>query len=171
MINSLLNRNRKKNTHIKLKLKDGTSITAPKAVADTFNNYFCNIASSLKAEIDSSRHIDYQKNLGTPVTNSIFLRDATAAEVGEYIKSLMNKSTSDTKVIALKALTNCNNLTEIFATILNTSLKEGVFPTQLKQAKIAPIYKSGNKTMFLTIAQYRCCPRFRKFLKRHSTVD
>ena len=40
MINNLLNRNRKKNAHIKLKLKDGTTITAPKAVANTFNNYF-----------------------------------------------------------------------------------------------------------------------------------
>ena len=84
----------------------------------------------------------------------------------EHIKSLKNKSTSDTKVIALKAIINCKNFTEIFATILNTSLKEGVVPTQLKQAKIAPIHKSGNKNDVSNYRPISLLPTFSKIFEK-----
>ena len=64
MINSLLNRNRKKNSSIKLTLADGSIVSTPQAVANTFNEYFCNIATELKTKIIHSHHNNYQSSLG-----------------------------------------------------------------------------------------------------------
>lgn len=41
---------------------------------------------------------------------------------------------------------NTNRLAEQLLKLLNDSVKDGVFPTKLKLAKIFPVHKSGRKT-------------------------
>ena len=66
IINSLLNRGKKKGPTIKLLSADGTVLSAPKDIANRFNDYFCGIASSLKAQINNQNINlnDYQNSLG-----------------------------------------------------------------------------------------------------------
>ena len=166
MINNLLNRGKKKNKTIKLTLSDGSIVSTPKAVANTFNEYFCNIASELKAKITHSHHSNYKNSLGTPVLNSIYLRDTNPQEIVEHIKNLKNKSTADTKIEPLKALTNCYNFIETFATVINTSLKDGVCPSQLKFANVIPIHKNGSKTDVTNYRPISLLPTFSKIFEK-----
>ena len=166
MINNLLNRNRKKNAPIKLKFHDGSTISAPKAVADTFNDYFCNIASTLKTKIGNNYHTNYQNSLGAPTFNSIFLRDTNGHEISEYIKSLKNKSTADTKIEALKSIINCKKFTDTFATVINASIKDGIFPTQLKMANVIPIHKGGKKDDVSNYRPISLLPTFSKIFEK-----
>ena len=42
----------------------------------------------------------------------------------------------------------------------------GVFPNELKLAKVLPIYKSDDKRQLTTIGQSQCCHLFKKYLKK-----
>ena len=152
MINSLLNR-KKPNTNIgKIILDDDNSseITSPGEISNAFNDYFCGIAKKMK---DNSTHT---VNPHTPkfrdkrVENSIFLSDCTKTEIEDIVNSLKNKATSDTAVVALKYVSA--SISSILSAIINASFLQGVFPEELKLAKVIPIHKTGKKT---NVSNYR----------------
>ena len=151
MINSLINRSKTKMSKVTLQ-KGDISITAPDRVANEFNDYFCNIAAKLKMDKNDnprqacSSNIDFTHYLYNANENCIELKNVTSTEVYDIIKNLKNKSTADTKILALKEANNNRKFQEIFAEILQCSLNEGVFPSQLKHAKVIPIHKGGAKT-------------------------
>ena len=167
MINKLLNRGQKTRPDIKLKLDDGSVLSTPLDVANRFNDYFSNIATNLKSKITNNLPPDhYKSTLGTPVVNSMFLRDTDHGEILNYIKELKNKSTADYKVNALKHLMQDHNFISQISNIINSSMQAGIFPDKLKHAKVCPIYKSGEKS---NVANYRpisLLPTFSKIFEK-----
>ena len=152
MINSLLNR-KKPNTNIgKLILDDesNSEITSPEAISNTFNYYFCEIAKKMKDDSTYTVNSDTPKFRDKRIENSIFLSDCSATEIEDIVKSLNNKSTSDTTVIALKYVST--PISSTLSSIINTSFLQGVFPEELKLAKVIPIHKKGKKT---SVSNYR----------------
>ena len=67
-------------------------------------------------------------------------------EVFSLINYFKNKSTRDTKISALKVANTSYNFTKTLAVIINKSFQEGIFPDQMKLAKVVPIHKGGAKT-------------------------
>ena len=143
MINSLLNRNKRKSTTIKLQDAYGQTITSQTAVAEKFNEYFCEIASNLKPDTQSQS--SHEHFLNNPCKNSIYLSPTDPTEVSDTIKSLKLKATSDTKIDALKAANHIPTFTKILTEIINLSFEQGTCPTQFKTAKVIPIHKNGSK--------------------------
>ena len=82
----------------------------------------------------------------------------------EIVKSLSNKSTSDTAIIALKYVST--SLSGTLSAIINASFSQGVFPEELRLAKVIPIHKSGKRRMYQIIDQYPCYQHFLKYSKR-----
>ena len=156
MINGLLNRNKKGNSHVnKLVDTDGTSITKPNEIDENFNKYFCNVASNLKQSSicpDGSENSSYSEFLKNPVRNSMHLNDTDASEVYNIIKSFKNKATRDTKISALKIANDSYVFTNALAGVINRSFQQGLFPRQLKIARVTPIYKDGSKS---DVSNYR----------------
>ena len=94
MINSVLNRNKKKSGISELVDQGGNVALNPVDIADKFNEYFSNIAWDLKSITNShSDERSYEAFLNGPVPLSIFLRPADHAEIIYIIKNLKNKST------------------------------------------------------------------------------
>ena len=76
MINSLLNRNSKKSSHIKLQNESGNLFNTPTDVATEFNKYFSGIASDLKTKISTRQTFDpggYKQFLRNPSHNSMYI--------------------------------------------------------------------------------------------------
>ena len=80
------------------------------------------------------------------VTNTIHLNDADAGEIYSIIKNFKNKSTCDTKISALKIANESYVFTNALAGVINKSLRQGIFPDELKIARVTPIYKEGLKS-------------------------
>ena len=171
LINSVLNRNRKKAGISKLVDQDGNVASNPTDIAEKFNEYFSNIASDLKSKIDDhSDHSDdrsYEAFLNDPVPLSIFLRPAEYSEIYEIIKNLKNKSTKDTKVSALKIAAEDSNFVNALVATVSQSLIEGVFPQSLKVARVVPIHKNGSKT---EVSNYRPISLLAVFSKIYEKV-
>ena len=173
MINGLLNRNKKGNSMInKLLDNKGNSITNSQQISENFNDYFCNIASDLKKSSSSSplhrtgigTYSDFMKN---SVTNTIHLNDADAGEIYSIIKNFKNKSTRDTKISALKIANESYVFTNALAGVINKSLRQGIFPDELKIARVTPIYKEGPKT---DVSNYRPISLLGSFSKIYEKI-
>ena len=77
-INNLLNRGNKKVGVKRLIDNNGNIINTPSAIAESFNDYFSNIASNLKENISNRRgqvqNDDYQEFLKDRVSNSMYIK-------------------------------------------------------------------------------------------------
>ena len=154
MINSLLNRTKPKHQKINLRDSENNFIKEPRDVAEKFNTYFTNIAERLKAQTcsDAGYPLSHMTSMRNPISNSIFISPTHPIEVNKIINDLRNKTTSDSKIAALKSATRVNKFNDTLTDIINSSFITGVFPVQLKIAKVIPIHKSGPKT---EVSNYR----------------
>ena len=154
MINNLMGRSKAKNSKITLKDSNGKSTKDPKAVAEKFNDYFSTIADKLKSKIPphDDTTIDHKTTLMGGVAGSLFLSPTCPYELEKTIGSLKLKCTSDINITTIKAAGNLLGFNEILTQVINSSFEEGIFPEQLKMAKVIPIYKGGSKT---EVSNYR----------------
>ena len=143
-INSLLNRRSKVKTSDIFLNDKGKIITDQKEVTKKFNNYFVNIGDCLAKKIPkpNSEFQDYLKN---PNEHSLFIDESTEYEVADIIKAFSDNKSSDiygisTKFIKLGGPT----LARIISTLFNKSINQGIFPNELKYAKVVPIHKDDS---------------------------
>ena len=149
MINKLLNRNKKRVNISKLIDKEGKVTNTPSGMAENFNNYFANIASNSKGNLsnqDGQSPYNFKEFLFNKELNEINLNRVNSKEVFQSIKNFKNRATLDTKISALKIANSSKSFTATLAKVIDKSFSEGVFPSQLKTARVVPVYKEGKKT-------------------------
>ena len=144
MINSLLNRKNKKTGSIKIQDSDGKLISNPNSVAESFNDYFSNIAANLKSRNSEGARFRHEF-MPNRVPNSMYTRPVDGGEVYDIIKNLKNKATLGTKVNPLKIANSDFKFTNTLAKIITSSFQDGIFPQPLKLARVVPIFKSGSR--------------------------
>ena len=118
-------------------------------IAQEFNNFFVSIGPQLPSNISSStNHMVYMNT----VANSIFIPDITTIEVINVILLLKNSCAGWDDIPAYVMKRCINVYIEPLTHIIDKSMKEGVFPSELKLAKVVPIFKSGDSSK---ITNYR----------------
>ena len=90
--------------------------------------------------------------LKNSVPNSIYLDTVDAGEIHAIINNFELKATLDTKISALKIANESFNFTTALTNVINKSFSQGVFPDQMKIARMIPIHKDGPKN---NVANYR----------------
>ena len=125
----------------------------PVDIANCFNDYFSTIGSKLAKNIFPSK-IDHLHYLKTSNLMSIFINPASEIEVTNLVSTLNNSKASGpfsiptdvfkmTKHILASPLTN----------IINLSFSTGIYPDNLKIAKVVPVFK--NKGSILQCNNFR----------------
>ena len=172
VINGLLNRKKCGNNKIhKLISESGEIKNSAVEISDCFNKYFSNIASTLKQSIpsgeDNNSNTNFCEFLKNPADNSIQLEEVSAGEVHGIIKNFKNKATRDSKMSALKIANESYKFTSSLANIVSRSFAQGIFPDQLKLAKVIPIHKEGPKT---NVSNYRPISLLSSFSKIYEKI-
>lgn len=129
------------------------------AQAEYLNSYFTSLASSLAEKIPIG------PNPKPPSTSHTFsLTPTNETEVTEAIQNLKSKATPDLNGISVKILKFCaTDLVEKLTEMINYSFETGIFPDELKIAKVIPIYKNkGNKTSATNYRPISILPIFSK---------
>ena len=129
-----------------LKDENGSRISDPVKIANEFNNYFTNVANSITKKIPRTPKspLDYLSN---PNLDSFFISPCTAEEVSSHIQSLKNGKSSGPNSIPVKLLKILDlPISTDLATLINESFLSGIFPDELKIAKVIPIFKKGLAT-------------------------
>ena len=133
---------------IKLHVK-GKCITDSLQIANYFNNYFVSVGPDLSKDLVSTTNpMSYINNC----SNSIVLPPVTLAEVRQTVMSMKNSSADWDDFPALVAKQSIDSYIEPLTCLINRSFKDGIFPSELKLARVVPIFKCGDST---ALSNYR----------------
>ena len=141
----ILNKKKIKHNKINQLSHQNSKLTNPQDISDTINNFFSEIGGNLASNFDNQDNNEHKKYLDPPAPQSILLHSINAKEIKDTIKGLKNSNSSGhdhftSKFVKLSAPI----LIPALEKILNLALKTGVYPDNLKIAKVIPIFKKGD---------------------------
>jgi len=128
---------------------ENRTISDSTEIANSFNNFFVTIGPQLAEKINSTIS---PMSYVTYVPNSIVIFDVTCTEVKQVISSLKNSSAGWDDIPTSIAKKCIDNFIEPLTYLINSSLSEGIFPMELKLARVVPIFKAGDPSR---ITNYR----------------
>ena len=122
---------------------DDTNISNPKIIADKFNTHFANVGKLLAASLNAY-DTDFLTHLKSPCPSSVYLYPTSPQEIIRIINSFhLNKACGYDDISPFLLKTAAHVIAYPLSIILNHCISLGVFPNQLKVAKVIPVYKSG----------------------------
>ena len=128
---------------------NGSETNNSQIITNEFNDYFVNIGPVLANHFDDSLNpLQYVNS----VVNSIYIPIISEAEVTETMFSLKNSSAGWDEIPAHIIKQNISILVKPITHLINCSIQNGMFPDELKLAKVIPIFKAGDKK---NISNYR----------------
>ena len=116
-------------------------------IANEFNSHFSLVGEKLNDQLPDSPNT-FQDFLQSPSPHkdSIFLHKITEAEVFKLINEInVNKSVGVDEIPPKVLKWGIASYTPLLTKLFNACFLEGVYPDQLKVAKVVPIFKGGDK--------------------------
>ena len=130
---------------------NGLIVSNRRDICTKFNNYFTNVANNLnKNKYMNNAPPDFNQFLSNRVKSTIFLSPITKEEILEIINKLDNHKCSDISPKLLKHLPA--SFSRVLCYLFNSCMLAGVFPDELKIAKVIPLFKTGNRN---SVSNYR----------------
>jgi len=128
-------------------------IDDPRTIAESFNSFFVTAASNIINTLHPSPKNPISNVPLIPATFSLTNVPVTMPEILEATQLLLNKKTPDLNGISTHFLKKIIDIILIpLHHILKLSFDSGYVPTQLKIAKVVPVFKSGDR---LAMDNYR----------------
>ena len=115
------------------------------AITNAFNKYFVQVGPRLAKKIKNTTDpLTYV----TPSVNSIFIPYVSENEITEVILSLKNSSAGHDSILASIAKPLIQYYIKPLTCLINSSFENGLFPDELKIAKVIPTFKTGDKKRY-----------------------
>ena len=163
--NQVLNRGKKDQSFPSVFMKDGKKITGSKNIADNFNAFFINIGQSLAGNFESTN--EFEKYIPKSNSSVRSFSPVTKEDVHKIIKSLKLKGSTGFDCVSNKLVRGLRTeLAYPLKIVINDSLQSGIVPSQLKIAKVLPLYKAGNKQDFSNYRPISLLNVFSKVLEK-----
>ena len=132
--------------------------------ATAFNDHFLNTGTG-GLYLNAAEN-DYMRYLGVSPNFSMYLIPVHHTEVENHLNAL-KPTASGYDDISPKILKHSSSIISIpLAHIINLSFKTGIFPDQLKKAKVIPMYKSGNRGDINNYRPISVLPAFSKIIEK-----
>jgi Reverse transcriptase (RNA-dependent DNA polymerase) len=129
---------------------NGSLISDSKEIADKFNEFFSSIAENIVSNIPNPIDISsFDPLINNACDSSFKFSDSplTKSEISEAIDQLKPKTSLDLNGISSKFVKKLSlTLSTPLYHIFSKSFESGQLPTQLKTAKIVPLFKLGDKS-------------------------
>ena len=144
---------------------NGSYTTDKNKIADGFNKFFINVGPNLASKIpeDNRCPTSYMTNLAT---DNLLLSPVVEEETVKIIKALKDSSSGWDDISARVVKTTYNSFITPLTYIMNLSLETGIFPAELKIARVIPIFKAGESSIFSNYRPVSVLPLFSKILER-----
>ena len=166
-IKAIININSSRKSHPNSLLIKDKLITEPKAVAESFNNYFSSITSELQNKIQY-----YGKDFSTFLINSnpnnFFIKPTNVVEVINNINDLssnkaLGPNSIPTDIFHLIKL----SVAQPLVNIINLSFEKGIYIDDLKFSKVIPIFKDkGSDLDFINFRPISLLSNINKIIEK-----
>ena len=153
----------------------------PETIANNFNKFFANIGPALADKIPIS-HKHYSEYLSYRNPSSVYLNPVTIDETRKIIINLKDCATGWDNINKTIIVNILNYVSVPLTHIVNLSISQGVFPEELKIAKIKPLHKTNDKhsynnyrpisllTMISKVFERVMYNRLLDFIGRHNII-
>ena len=142
VIKHLINRGKKCQIQSKF-IHNGRPVTDSLEITNVFNEFFVNVGPTLASKIPSS-DISPTVFLKDKVLNTIQLKPVTEEELRKIVLALKDSACGYDKLDPKCVKLSCPYIINPLLYICNLSFSQGVFPQELKLAKVVPIFKAGD---------------------------
>ena len=165
-LNNIIGRKRKINTFPDHFIHNGTTLTDPKDITNTFNDYFTNLGSNLANKIPAPNK-PFTSHLSNSPLNSLFFNPITLQELHDLRHLLKSgKSMGTDNIDPGIANKSYDHITTPLLHIFNQSLLTGIVPHKLKSAKVIPVFKSKDQHHITNYRPISVLPPFSKILEK-----
>ena len=142
---NILNKNKKRHKKIVNLNIDNTIVDDNQKITESFNDFFCQIGTNLASKFSNNENDQFKNYLNDPANQSLFLYKVKQFEIENAISNLKNSNSSGHDEITLKFVKLSSPiLIPSLERIFNLSISSGIYPSQLKIAKVIPIFKKGD---------------------------
>ena len=145
---------------------DGQEISDPVEVANRFCSYFSSIGPNLAKKIQPPpcSHKDF---LSGSFRESIFFSPTTEDEIITIAQSFASGKAAGYDNIPMSIIKeSIQIISGPLAHIMNLSIAHGVVPDQMKIARVVPLFKADDQSLFTNYRPVSVLPSFSKFLER-----
>ncbi len=164
IIKEIINKNKSSATSSKFVI-DNKITSDNNIIADTFNNFYVNIGPSPAQKITNQQR-DPLSYINKHVPETMLLYETNRNEVQNII-TLMKEASPGWDNIHAKIIKCTYNLfLDQLTHICNLSLMQGVFPNELKIARVVPLYKADNNMLVNNYRPVSVLPVFSKIYER-----
>ena len=149
------------------------TLTDSKEIATKLNEYFASVAKVLNSTNTETSEPDLSKlqdfvNGKVPDNVSFKLSYITCDQVASNSSALDPSKATGLDGLGPKIIKLASNiLSPIVAALINKSINSGTFPSQLKCAKVFPIFKGGVKTDPVNYRPISILPTVSKIFEKH----
>ena len=144
---------------------NGKSIKNNSHITEEFNKYFTNLGPNLASKMQNSSKIF--EDFLFPVQENMEYRDLTFEEFEKSFKSVKQyKAAGHDNIDSNVIIKVYDEISYPLFMIFHSSFNEGIFPEQLKVAKVSPIFKVGNIEEIGNYRPISVLPIFSKVLER-----
>ena len=149
----------------KMMVIDGCEIFDQNKIAHSFNKFFTDIGPKLASSIPSSSK-DFKDFLSS-VSTSLDEYPLQDEELNEAFNSLKANKSPGFDDISPSVVKRCHeNIFNPIKHVFSLSLKQGIFPENLKIARVSPIFKKDEKFLFTNYRPMSVLPCFSKLLEK-----
>lgn len=164
VINSVLGKHKNKQLNDNF-IHNNNEINDPQIIADQFNSYFINVGKNLAENIEDS-NISFNSYLHNRQESTFTMSPITSDELISTVNNLRDSSPGCDGVPMNILRSVVPLLSPVLLHLCNKSFSTGVFPDQLKIAKVLPIHKSGDKRLFNNHRPISVLPAISKILEK-----
>ena len=144
---------------------DNQEITDPVDIANRFCRYFSSIRPNLAKEIHSS--VSHRRFLSGHFCQSVFFDPVAPNELSEISNAFrLGKAAGHDRIPISIIKKSIQIIADPLAHIINLSISHGIVPDQMKIARVIPLFKAGDRSLFTNYRPISILPSFSKFLER-----
>ena len=144
ILNEIIGKNKTASYPSYFEDKQGKVEDNPLSIANNFNNFFVNSGASLADKIPKSiRHFSDYLAFRNPST--IYLNPLTTDETRKLIINLKDCAVGWDNINKSVMVNILNDIITPLTHVLNLSISQGIFPEDLKIAKVKPLFKANEK--------------------------
>lgn len=166
ILNSIINRKSSRPRLNAVFKRDGREISNPIEIANNFCDYFSNVGPSLAKKIQASP-VPTESFLSGEFPNSIFLEPVLENEIRLIAKAFPSGKAAGYDNISMSVIKlSIDLISRPLTHILNLSLSRGIVPDKMKIAKVIPLYKAEDKSIFSNYRPVSILPAFSKILEK-----
>lgn len=138
---------------------DSVELTG-ESLADHFNDYFVNI-------VRPSANVLPIRNKQSGPVQSIFLTPTDETEIYSTFMNMRNSTATDVDHLQIKPIKYViSSISRVLAHIFNLVLETGIFPSNMKKAKVSVIHKGGDTNVACNYRPISVLPVFSKGLEK-----